>query len=80
MMSLMLIFLIAGVIMIAAVIAAIIITVTVIRSNNKNQLNVFDSYRTMANNLMVSNKEVREELSELKDKICSIEKMLKEVE
>lgn len=71
---------IAAVILIVLAVAAVIVVVTVTRSKNKNQSSDFNTYKAMANNLTISNHEIREELSELKEKVSSIEKLLKEVE
>lgn len=71
---------IAAVVSLALIAAVIIIVITVTKSKNKNQSSDFNTYKAMANNLTISNHEIREELSELKEKVSSIEKLLKEVE
>ncbi|WP_027628183.1 hypothetical protein [Ruminiclostridium cellobioparum] len=75
-----LLLIIAAVVFLAIIAAAIVIVVVVTRSKTQNQLNDLNAYKSMANNLTLSNQEVREELAELKEKINSIEKLLKEVE
>ncbi len=75
-----LLLIIAAVVFLAIIAAAIVIVVVVTRSKTQNQMNDLNAYKAMANNLALSNQEVREELAELKEKISSIEKLLKEVE
>jgi|GEM_PF-3511546 len=74
-----LLFFAAIIISVLAIIAAIVVII-VTKSKNKNQLHDFNTYKAMANNLTISNQEIRAELSELKEKVNSIEKLLKEVE
>ncbi len=71
---------IAAIVFLAVIAAVVVIVVSVTRSKNKDQSYDFNTYKAMANNLTISNHEIREELSELKDKVNSIEKLLKEVE
>ncbi len=75
-----LLLLIAAVVFLAIIAAVIIIVVVVTRSKTQIPQNDLNSYKAMANNLILSNQEVKEELAELKEKINSIEKLLKEVE
>jgi predicted PurR-regulated permease PerM len=71
---------IAAVVFLAVIAAVIVIVITITKSKSQNHLGEFNTYKAMANNLTLSNQEIREELSELKEKIGSIERMLKEVE
>ncbi len=72
-------FIIAAVLLLVIIAAVVVIAFTVSRSKTKN-FDEINTIRTIANSLVLSNNEVRDELLELKEKVNSIEKLLKEVE
>jgi hypothetical protein len=62
------------------VIVGAILLIKVIKApGSKNQTNEENTYVKLVNELNETNKGIREELSVLKEKVNSIEKMLKEV-
>lgn len=72
-------FIIAAVVLFSIIAAAIVIALTVSRSKTRNYDEI-NTLKAIANTLVLSNNEVRDELLELKEKVNSIEKLLKEVE
>lgn len=65
---------------IVMVIGALIVVKIVKTPAAKKQLMEYNSYKGLAYELKETNKEMRGELAVLKEKVSSIEKMLKEVE
>ena len=63
------------------IVIGVIVVVKIVRTSaTKKQMIEYNLYKELANELKETNKEMREELSGLKEKVDSIEKMLKDVE
>jgi|GEM_PF-5316183 len=78
--SLIFILFFAAIILAGLIIAAIVIFVLLSRSKSKNHLEQLNTIKAIANNVALSNMEVKEEFAELKIKMDAIERLLKEVE
>ncbi|OPX42208.1 hypothetical protein CLHUN_38580 [Ruminiclostridium hungatei] len=78
--SLIFILFFAAIILAGLIIAAIVIFVLLTRSKSKNHLEQLNTIKAIANNVALSNMEVKEEFAELRMKMDAIERLLKEVE
>ncbi len=65
---------------VAIIAIGVIIVVKISKKPNNQQLLEYNSFKELANELKETNKDMRKELVDLKDKVSSIEKILKEVE